>query len=84
MVIFLRVLARLDATQAGLMNYLIPFLGVVIAWAVLGERLTLFMILGVMLALVSTLLATVFDAAGVHGENEMKQRRTQREKYLEI
>jgi drug/metabolite transporter (DMT)-like permease len=61
MVIFLHVLSRLDATQAGLMNYLIPFLGVVIAWAVLGETLTLFMILGGILALGSTLLATVFD-----------------------
>jgi drug/metabolite transporter (DMT)-like permease len=61
MLIFLRVLARLDATQAALMNYLIPFLGVVIAWAILGERLTLFMVLGGILAFGSTLLATVFD-----------------------
>jgi drug/metabolite transporter (DMT)-like permease len=61
MVIFLRVLSRIDATQAALMNYLIPFLGVVIAWAVLGEHLTAFMVLGGMLALGSTLLATVFD-----------------------
>jgi drug/metabolite transporter (DMT)-like permease len=63
MVIFLHVLVRLDATQAGLMNYLIPFLGVLIAWAVLGERLTLFMVLGGLLALGSTLLATVFEKA---------------------
>jgi drug/metabolite transporter (DMT)-like permease len=63
MVIFLHVLSRLDATQAGLMNYLLPFLGVVIAWAVLGETLTLVMVLGGLLALGSTLLATVFDTA---------------------
>lgn len=63
MVIFLSVLVRLDAMQAGLMNYLLPFLGVVIAWAVLGESLTLFMILGGVLALGSTLLATVFEKA---------------------
>jgi len=31
MVIFLNVLTRLDATQAGLSNYLIPFFGVLIA-----------------------------------------------------
>jgi drug/metabolite transporter (DMT)-like permease len=61
MVIFLRVLSRIDATQAAVMNYLIPFLGVVIAWAILGEHLTLFMVLGGVLALGSTLLATVFD-----------------------
>lgn len=61
MVVFLRVLTRLDATQASVMNYLLPFLGVVIAWMVLGETLTLFMVLGGLLALGSTLLATVFD-----------------------
>lgn len=61
MVIFLNVLTRLDAMQAGLMNYLLPFFGVVIAWAVLGESLTPFMVLGGTLAVGSTLLATVFD-----------------------
>lgn len=61
MVIFLQVLSRLDAIQAGLMNYLIPFLGVVIAWAILDEHLSWFMICGGLLALASTLLATVFE-----------------------
>lgn len=61
MVLFLRVLSRIDATQAAIMNYLIPFLGVLIAWAILDERLTLFMILGGVLAAASTLLATVVD-----------------------
>jgi drug/metabolite transporter (DMT)-like permease len=61
MVMFLRVLSRIDATQAAIMNYLIPFLGVVIAWAILDERLTVFMILGGVLAAASTLLATVVD-----------------------
>lgn len=54
-------ITRLDAMQAGLMNYLLPFFGVVIAWVVLGESLTPFMVLGGALALGSTLLATVFD-----------------------
>jgi drug/metabolite transporter (DMT)-like permease len=61
MVIFLNVLSRLDATQVGLMNYLIPFFGIVIAAVVLGERLTLFMILGGSLVLASTLLVTVYE-----------------------
>ena len=61
MVMFLRVLSRIDATQAAIMNYLIPFFGVVIAWAILDERLTVFMILGGVLAAASTLLATVVD-----------------------
>jgi drug/metabolite transporter (DMT)-like permease len=63
MVIFLNVLTRLDATQAALSNYLIPFFGVLIAFLVLHERLTGFMILGGLLALASTLLITVWDDA---------------------
>jgi drug/metabolite transporter (DMT)-like permease len=61
MVIFLNVLTRLDATQAGLSNYLIPFFGVLIAAAVLHERLTMFMVLGGVLVLASTLLVTVYE-----------------------
>jgi len=61
MVIFLHVLARLDATQAGLSNYLIPFFGVIIAALVLGERLTKFMVLGGILVLGSTLLITIYE-----------------------
>jgi drug/metabolite transporter (DMT)-like permease len=63
MVIFLNVLTRLDATQAALSNYLIPFFGVLIAFVVLHERLTVFMLLGGLLALASTLLITVWDDA---------------------
>ena len=44
MVIFLNVLTRLDATQAAVSNYLIPFFGVVVAAIVLHERLTKFMV----------------------------------------
>lgn len=61
MVIFLRVLTRLDATQAAVSNYLIPFFGVVIAAVALGERMTAPMWAGGALGLVSTFLATVFD-----------------------
>lgn len=61
MVIFLTVLSRLDATQASLSNYLIPFFGVVIAAMVLHERLTGFMLFGGALVLASTLLVTVYE-----------------------
>lgn len=63
MVIFLEVLTRLDATQAALSNYLIPFFGLVLAALILGERMTLFMGAGGALVLLSTLLATAFDRA---------------------
>jgi len=61
MVIFLNVLTRLDATQAAVSNYLIPFFGVVIAAIVLHERLTKFMIAGGLLVLASTLLVTMYE-----------------------
>jgi len=61
MVLFLNVLTRLDATQAALSNYLIPFFGLIIAALVLGERLTTPMIAGGILVLASTLLITVYE-----------------------
>jgi drug/metabolite transporter (DMT)-like permease len=61
MVIFLIVLARLDATQASLSNYMIPFFGVVVAAIMLHERLTAYMMFGGLLVLASTLLVTVYD-----------------------
>jgi drug/metabolite transporter (DMT)-like permease len=61
MVLFLNVLTRLDATQASLSNYLIPFFGIVIAAVVLHERLTKYMVLGGLLVLASTLLVTVYE-----------------------
>jgi drug/metabolite transporter (DMT)-like permease len=61
MVIFLTVLTRLDATQASLSNYMIPFFGLLIAAIVLHERLTLPMIFGGTLVLLSTLLITVYE-----------------------
>jgi drug/metabolite transporter (DMT)-like permease len=61
MVLFLRVLTRLDATQAAVSNYLIPFFGVLIAFIALGERMTPAMWIGGALGLASTFLATVYD-----------------------
>lgn len=61
MILFLTVLTRLDAAQAGLSNYLIPFFGLAIAAVVLGERLTLRMTAGGLVVLASTLLMTVYE-----------------------
>jgi drug/metabolite transporter (DMT)-like permease len=61
MVLFLNVLTRLDATQASLSNYLIPFFGIIIAAVVLHERLTKYMVFGGLLVLASTLLVTVYE-----------------------
>jgi drug/metabolite transporter (DMT)-like permease len=61
MIMFLTVLTRLDAVQAGLSNYLIPVFGVLIAASVLGERLTARMAIGGLVVLASTLLVTVYE-----------------------
>lgn len=61
MILFLAVLKRLDAVQAGLSNYLIPVFGVLIAASVLGERLTARMAIGGLAVLGSTLLITVYE-----------------------
>jgi len=76
MVIFLNVLTRLQATQAALSNYLIPFFGLVIAAIVLHERLTGFMIAGGLLALASTLLITVWDTASKTQTPDLVQNQT--------
>jgi drug/metabolite transporter (DMT)-like permease len=61
MILFLTVLTRLDAAQAGLSNYLIPVFGVIIAAIILGERLTARMAIGGLVVLGSTLLITVYE-----------------------
>ena len=61
MVVFLKVLTRLDATQAALSNYMIPVFGVVIAWLVLSDHLQPPTLIGGILVLVSTLLVTVWE-----------------------
>jgi drug/metabolite transporter (DMT)-like permease len=64
LIIFLYVLKRLDATVAGLSNYLIPFFGVLTASLFLGEKLTNYMIVGGLLVLGSTLLTTITEGRG--------------------
>jgi drug/metabolite transporter (DMT)-like permease len=61
MILFLTVLTRLDAVQAGLSNYLIPVFGVLIAAMVLAERITARMAIGGLVVLGSTLLMTVYE-----------------------
>lgn len=61
MLMYLSVLTRLDATQAGLASYLMPFFGLIAAFAVLHERLTKSMIFGGLLVLAGTLLVTLYE-----------------------
>lgn len=59
MVLFLKALNKLDASQAALSNYLITIFGVAIAAICLGEKLTLPAIIGGVMVLAGTLLVTV-------------------------
>ncbi len=64
MVLFLKALKQLDATQAALSNYLITFFGLPIAAIWLGERLGLMVIIGGIIVLGSTLLITLYKENG--------------------
>jgi drug/metabolite transporter (DMT)-like permease len=61
MVLFLKALDDLDATQAALSNYLIALFGLPISALWLGERLTPVAVAGGVLVLASTLLITVWE-----------------------
>jgi drug/metabolite transporter (DMT)-like permease len=60
MVLYLKALKQLDATQAALSTYLITFFGVPIAALWLGERLSPAAVIGGVLVLASTLLITLW------------------------
>ncbi len=62
MVLWLRLLTRLDVSQASVSIYLLPFLGVLIAALTLGERITAGMLVGGAITLAGTLLITLADA----------------------
>lgn len=61
MVLFLKALQKLDATQAALSTYLITMFGVPVAAIWLGERLSAAAVAGGVLVLVSTIAITVMD-----------------------
>jgi len=67
MVLFLKALKNLDATQAALGNYLITFFGVPIAAIGLHEPLGAGTWLGGILVLASTLLITLWNPGGREG-----------------
>lgn len=61
MVIFFRILIRLDAGQIMVSNYLQPVFGVFVAAVLLHERITLAMLGGGLLVVLGTVLATFED-----------------------
>jgi drug/metabolite transporter (DMT)-like permease len=61
MLLFFRVLKRMDVTQAILGNYLLPFFIALLAVVFLKESITPVMLLGGTVILLSTLVLTVFE-----------------------
>lgn len=59
--LFLYVLKRMDVTQAILGNYVMPFFIAVFGIVLLNESVTLLMMIGGCIVLVSTLLVTVYE-----------------------
>ena len=60
-VLFLYVLKRMDVTQAILGNYLMPFFIALLGIVLLGEKITMLMVIGGGIILASTLLVTVYE-----------------------
>lgn len=61
MVLFFKVLERIDATQASLSIYLLPVFGVLISSITVGEKITWNLIVGGALVLGSTFLVTTYE-----------------------
>jgi drug/metabolite transporter (DMT)-like permease len=61
LILFFLVLNRKDVTHAILGNYLLPFFISILGVILLSERITILMLLGGGLILISTLLATVYE-----------------------
>lgn len=59
--LFFYVLRRMDVTQAILGNYLLPFFIAILGIVVLGEKITMLMVAGGLIILVSTLMVTVYE-----------------------
>ncbi len=72
MVLFLKALQTVDATQAALSNYLITFFGIPIAAVWLGEKLGAASMIGGLLVLMSTLVITLWaGSANPAGESDV-------------
>lgn len=59
--LFFYVLRRMDVTQAILGNYLLPFFIAILGIILLGEKITLLMVVGGLIILISTLMVTVYE-----------------------
>jgi len=83
MIIFFRILTRLDAGQIMVSNYLQPVFGVLAAAVVLRERITWNMISGGLLVLAGTALATFEDLWRARRATSVPETAVQRQGNIE-
>jgi len=63
MLLFFKALQHLDVTTASASLYLVPVFGVLLAAAVLGERLSAAAVAGTAIVLTATLLVMKYDSS---------------------
>jgi drug/metabolite transporter (DMT)-like permease len=63
MLLFFAALQHLDVTAASMSLYLVPVFGVLLAWSLLGERLSVASLAGAAIVLISTLLVVRYDTS---------------------
>jgi len=84
MLLFFYILKKMDVTQFILGNYLLPFFIALLGMALLNERMTLTMVIGGAIIIISTLMVTVYEKqllalikrknkAGVTGDEATKE-----------
>ncbi len=61
MLLFFNILKRMDVTQAILGNYLLPFFIALLGVVLLNEKITLAMVMGGVIIIISTLMVTVYE-----------------------
>jgi len=75
MIVFYRILVRLDAGQIMVSNYLQPLFGVMMAAILLQERITLAMVTGGLLVVAGTFLATFEESWRMPGSAATRTKR---------
>lgn len=66
MLLFFHVLKRMDVTQAILGNYLLPFFIAILGILLLNEKITILMVAGGAIIILSTLMVTVYENKLLH------------------
>lgn len=73
MLVFFRILKKMDITQAIIGNYLLPFFIAILGILLLNEKISILMISGGAVIILSTLMVTVYENKLLHYFNRHKR-----------